>query len=105
MSVQTATTPLVRTKDGAVIGIDWRRVGGLIPGAVEARHLCPGDRIAASGVEVVVQVLPLANPARRGMVSINTLTDGGAPIMLERSSREHVTVLLAGAFDDRGRTQ
>lgn len=91
-------TPLVHTRDGAILGVDWRRVGRMIPGRLEARHLCPGDRIEASGVEVTVQALPVRS-ALQGLVHLQTVTDGGAEIAVERGLHETVWVFSAGAFD------
>lgn len=100
MSV-SAGVPLARTKDGAILGVDQRRLGGMIPGEVQARYLCPGDRISASGVEVTVQSIPTRS-VFPGRVHVVTETDGGAPISIERDADEPVFVISAGAFDDRG---
>lgn len=97
MSVREGV-PLARTKDGAILGVDQRRLRGMIPGRIQARHLCPGDRVHASGVEVTVQSLP-APSAFPGRVHLLTHTEGGAPIALERAVDEPVFVISAGAFD------
>lgn len=96
--IMDTRSPVVRNRDGAVIGIDWRRIGGMIPGRMEARHLCPGDRFDAAGVTVTVESLPTGS-VLPGMVHIQATTDGGAPISVERGLRETVFVKSAGAFD------
>jgi hypothetical protein len=90
--------PLARTKEGAVLGVDQRRLRGMIPGRVEARHLLPGDRIQATGVEVTVQELPQRS-VFPGRVHVLTHTDAGSPIAVERDVDEQVFVISAGAFD------
>lgn len=99
MSVREGV-PLARTKDGAILGVDQRRVRGMVPGRIEARFLLPGDRIFVSpGVETVVQDMPRPSAVFVGAVHVLTRTDGGAEITVERVRDEPVMVLAAGAFD------
>lgn len=99
MSVREGV-PLARTKDGAILGVDQRRMRGMIPGRVPARFLLPGDRVFVSpGVETVVQELPRPSSVFADAVHVLTHTDGGAPVQIERVRDEPVMVLAAGAFD------
>lgn len=99
MSVREGV-PLARTRDGAILGVDQRRLRGMIPGLIEARFLLPGDRVVvAKGVEGVVQTMPTASAVFAGSVHVLTHTDEGAPLVIERGLTEPVMVLAAGAFD------
>ncbi|MFF7681501.1 hypothetical protein ACFZA2_01980 [Microbacterium sp. NPDC007973] len=103
MSVREGV-PLARTRDGAILGVDQRRMRGMIPGLIEARYLLPGDRVVvAEGVEGVVQTMPTPSVVFPGSVHVLTHTDDDAPLQVERALDEHVMVRAAGAFDDRGR--
>ncbi len=86
---------LVRTPDGAILGVDWRRERGLVPGRIAARHVMPGDTLVAQGSRVVVQRVG----SHDGNAVIHTLTSGGAPIVVCWPADQAVRVVAVGAFD------
>jgi hypothetical protein len=77
----------------AVQAVDWRVLGGLVPGPLEARHLRAGDRIVCGPMDLVVREV---SRTRTGIVHLSTVTDGGAPVVVERAPIERVRVRAAG---------
>lgn len=94
MSV-TKQAPLVRTPDGAILGVDWRREQCLVPGRVLAVQVMPGDTLVAQGTRVVVQRVGMSN----GNAVIHALSAGGAGFTIVRHAGSLVRVVEAGAFD------
>lgn len=99
----TDQAPLVRDQRGAVLGVDWRRVPGMVseglavPGTVPAKHVMPGDTIRMHGVDVVVATTRAHGIP--GHVYLGILSAGGASVVHELLASEPVRVVAAGAFD------
>lgn len=91
----TMSAPLVRTPDGAILGVDWRREQGLVPGRVPAAQVMPGDTLVAQGTRVVVQRVGASN----GNAVIHALSAGGAGFTIVRHAESLVRVVEVGAFD------
>lgn len=87
---------VVRMPDGTVLGPDWRRALGSVPGQVAAEHVEPGDRFAFDGDLVTVLSRAARGPAS---VSIVVRTPAGGEVVLERYLGDRVDVLQVGAFD------
>lgn len=74
----------------AAAHIDWRVLGGLVPGMVEARHVRLGDVVRLSGgVSTVVGYRTHGTP---GCVYVTARTDGGAEVTYELRTSERVRV-------------
>lgn len=74
----------------ALTHIDWRVLGGLVPGMVEARHVRLGDVVRLSGgVSTVVAVRHHGTP---GCVYVTARTTGGADVIYELRTSERVRV-------------
>lgn len=74
----------------AAAHIDWRVLGGLIPGMVEARHVRLGDVVRLSGgISTVVAVRHHGTP---GCVYVTARTGGGAEVIYELRTSERVRV-------------
>lgn len=83
--------------DWAVAHLDWRVLGGLIPGMVEARHVRVGDRVRLTGgLSTVVAVRHHGTP---GCVYITAVTDAGASVTDELRTSERVHVLAVKAVE------
>ncbi|WP_137843824.1 hypothetical protein [Microbacterium sp. 2FI] len=91
----TTTAALVRTPDGAILGIDWRREQGLVPGRVAAQNVMPGDTLVAQGTRVVVHRIGKYN----GNAIIQAKSAGGADFAIARPLEQLVRVVEVGAFD------
>lgn len=92
--------PMVRTPDGAVLGVDYRRTDlspVTVPGVVKAQHVYQGDTVRLGGAEVVV-VSRRRNGAP-GVVYLGVRTAGGAEVVHELRDSERVHVVAVGAFD------
>ncbi|MDF2554167.1 MAG: hypothetical protein K0R60_62 [Microbacterium sp.] len=103
----TDQAPLVRTRHGAILGVDWRRAPGMtrggvvVPGAVPVWAVMPGDTVSVGelrGEQAVVQALPRES-RMPGVMHFTVQTEGGAEIVLERHRDDRVEVVEAGAFD------
>ena len=92
---------LVRNADGAIVGVDWRRVEGMtdvkVPGRVPARLVMVGDTILV-GDERMVVVTTRANGVP-GKVYVGVRTPGGAEVVHELAASEQVRVVAVGAFE------
>lgn len=88
---------VVRTPDGTIVGPDWRRVFGTVPGAVTAEQVEPGDRFAFDG-----QLVTVLSRVSRGPVAVAIIvrTPAGGEVVLERYTGDRVDVLQVGAFDE-----
>lgn len=101
MSV-TDQAPLVRDQHGAVLGVDWRRVPGMVaeglavPGTVPAWVVMPGDRVRVDGA--LVTVLSARRALTADVLRVVVVTDAGAEMVLERSRADRVDVVACGAF-------
>jgi len=98
MTTDTLTAPLVRTRFGAVLGIDYRRTDlspVTVPGQVRAQHVMPGDTILVGEDRYVVHAVRNADGDRR----IITESAGGAPVVFEWRAEGLVDVVAVGAFD------
>lgn len=94
------TAPLVRTPDGAILGIDFRRTDLSpiqVPGRVAAQHVMLGDTIRFQGDDVVVHTKRAHGEP--GVVYIGVRNASGAELVLERRASETVDVVAVGAFD------
>ena len=92
--------PLVRDRDGAILGIDFRRTELSpiqVPGVIEAKQVMLGDEIRAHDVEGVVYTK--RSHGTDGTVYLGVMTSAGAEILLELRSSERVRVTAVGAFD------
>lgn len=81
----------------AVAHLDWRVLGGLIPGMVEARHVRLGDRVRLTGgLSTVTAVRHHGTP---GCVYITAVTYAGASVTDELRTSERVHVLAVKAVE------
>lgn len=92
--------PVVRTPEGAILGMDFRRTNLAapefrVPGRVPARVVMPGDTLVAQGSRVVVQ----AKGEHNGNVVLSCLSAAGAPIVVVRPMEMLTRVVAVGAFD------
>lgn len=87
------TVPLVHSRHGAPLGIDWRAEKGAVPGKVEATDVMPGDGIRIA--EAVPTVLWVEHV---DVVRICVRTAGGAELVLERAPGDLVEVVELGRF-------
>jgi hypothetical protein len=74
--------------------IDWRVLGGLVPGVINASWLRDGDRVTIAAIEGVVifhRVHQLEDVAR-----FVVRTDRGAEVAFERWTGSEVRVIAAG---------
>jgi hypothetical protein len=95
----TASAPLVRDEQGAILGVDWRRVkgasGAQVPGFIESVYVMPGDRVMVQGSTVTVH----RTVTQAHAVRLHCKSDGGALIVLELGLFDLVHVVEVGAFD------
>jgi len=96
--VETAEADAFRAAvDWTLAHTDWRVLGGLIPGMVEARHVRLGDAVRLSGgLSTVTAVRYHGTP---GCVYVTAVTESGAPVVYELRTSERVQVLAAKAVD------
>jgi hypothetical protein len=101
----TDQAPLVRNQHGVILGVDWRRVPGMaregvvVPGAVPAWSVMPGDRIRHG--RDLVTVLIARPSVLVGVVHLTVRTNEGAEMVLERHRDDRLDVVEVGAFDVR----
>lgn len=96
------TAPLVRTRDGAIIGIDWRQTGEsevTVPGLIEARHVMPGDVVREVGMDVIVTARRFQMQGRLELVHVIGETRGGTAVSFEHEADDLVHVIRTGAFE------
>lgn len=94
------SAPLVRTPDGAVLGIDFRRTelapaDVRVPGLVPVQVVMPGDTVMAQGSRVVVHTKGESN----GNVVLSCRSARGASVVIVRPGSDLVRVVEVGAFD------
>jgi hypothetical protein len=88
--------PLIRDENGAILGVDWRRVPGMtkdgltVPGLIPAWAVMPGDRAIFDGQVVTVVAV---RHAFAGALGIIVRTDDGAEIVHERDEITRVEVI------------
>ena len=81
--------------DWTLAHTDWRVLGGLVPGMVEARHVRLGDAVRLSGG--LSTVTAVRHHGRPGCVYVTAVTESGAPVVYELRTSERVHVLAAKA--------
>lgn len=91
----TVQAPLVRTEHGAILGVDWRRERGLVPGQIEAKNVVTGDTLVAQGTRVVV----FRTGRHNDNAVIQARSAGGAEVVIVRPLEQLVRVVAVGAFD------
>lgn len=92
--------PMVRNEQGAILGIDWRRVPGsamcTVPGEIDVRDVMPGDGVQLDGQ--VVTVLHVVGEKSARALHVVTRTAAGAEIVHEAVIGERINVVSVGAF-------
>lgn len=101
--VKQDLAPLVRDQHGANLGVDWRRVPGMVaeglavPGRVPAHAVMPGDRVLVDGS--IVTVIAARSSRFVDVLHLVVVSDAGAEVVHERSRADRIEVVEVGAFD------
>lgn len=96
--VETAEADAFRAgSEWTLAHTDWRVLGGLIPGWVEARHVRLDDAVRLTGG--FSTVVGVRHHGRPGFVYLTGRSEGGAEVTYELRSSERVYVTAAKSVD------